>query len=154
MGQILVINGPNQIGQPGYQPQYYGTESLAEINKRLAEQARSAGHSIDFYESGSEPELAARVRAAAQDGTGVVIINPTHLTYRGFELRAAFEESGVPMIEVHLSNIFRRQAFRHHSLFSDLAQALITGAGARSYEYALDAAMRILDDPDANLHAY
>ena len=154
MGTILLINGPNRIGQPGHDPQYYGTIPLSEINDRLAKLVSDRGHCVEFFEGSNETELVQRVRAANNDETGVIVINPTRLTTKGFELREAFEEVDVPFIEIHISNIFRRNAFRHHSLFSDLSQGLITGVGARGYEYAIDTAVHILEDPDAELHDY
>lgn len=148
------MNGPNRIGQPDGDSRYYGDQTLDNINARLAARARQLGHDIEFFVGNTEDALVARVHQAKAESVGVVILNPTRLTGRGFALRDAFTETGLPMIEVHLSNIFRRQAFRHPSLFSDLAQGLVTGLGDAGYDYALESALRILDDPDGSLHDY
>lgn len=144
MATILVLNGPNLNLLGSREPQYYGADTLEQINARLAVQAQAAGHSISFYQSNAEHDLVGRVQQAIQEGIGFIVINPAAFTHTSVALRDALAASRIPFIEVHLSNVHAREAFRRHSYFSDLAEGVITGLGAQGYELALAAAIERL----------
>ena len=119
----------------------YGRITLDEINSKLAEQAKKNGASIDTLQSNAEVALVDRVQAARLDGTEFIIINPAAFTHTSVALRDALAAVGIPFIEVHLSNVFAREAFRKESFFSDLAVGVISGLGASGYELALQYAL-------------
>ncbi|NIP73775.1 MAG: type II 3-dehydroquinate dehydratase [Gammaproteobacteria bacterium] len=144
MSRILVLNGPNLNLLGSREPEHYGTQSLAEIDKRLSEAARKAGHELETFQSNAEHELVERVQQAAQAGVSFILINPAAFTHTSVALRDALSAAGIPFIEIHLSNVYRRESFRHHSYFSDLAVGVIAGLGAQGYELALQAALRQL----------
>jgi 3-dehydroquinate dehydratase-2 len=144
MAEILVLNGPNLNLLGSREPQHYGHDTLESINAGLAESARAAGHGIQFFQSNAEHELIARVQAAMQEKVAFILINPAGFTHTSVALRDALAASGIPFIEVHLSNIHARESFRKHSYFSDLARGVISGLGAQGYELALAAAIHIL----------
>ncbi len=144
MAKILVLNGPNLNLLGSREPQYYGADTLEQINARLAAQAQAAGHSISFYQSNAEHDLVGRVQQAIQEGVAFILINPAAFTHTSVALRDALAASRIPFIEVHLSNVHAREAFRRHSYFSDLAAGVITGLGAQGYELALAAAIERL----------
>lgn len=144
MAAILVLNGPNLNLLGTREPQYYGADTLDQINTRLTGQAQAAGHSIDFYQSNAEHDLVERVQRAIQEGVAFILINPAAFTHTSVALRDALAASRIPFIEVHLSNVHAREAFRKHSYFSDLAEGVISGLGAQGYELALAAAIERL----------
>ena len=144
MPQILVLNGPNLNLLGAREPQHYGRATLEDINARLATQAKAAGIGIDFFQSNAEHELIARVQQALREQAAFILINPAGFTHTSVALRDALAATGIPFIEVHLSNIHAREDFRKHSYFSDLARGVISGLGAQGYELALGAAINIL----------
>jgi 3-dehydroquinate dehydratase-2 len=144
MAAILVLNGPNLNLLGTREPEYYGADTLDQINARLTAQAGSAGHSIAFYQSNAEHELVGRVQQAIREGVAFILINPAAFTHTSVALRDALAASRIPFIEVHLSNVHAREAFRQHSYFSDLAAGVISGLGAQGYELALAAAIERL----------
>lgn len=137
---ILVLHGPNLNLLGMREPAHYGNTTLAEINTRLAGRARAAGVELETLQSNSEAVLIERVHAAWQQ-TGYMIVNPAAFTHTSVALRDALAAVGIPFIEVHLSNVFARESFRHHSYFSDLAVGVISGLGAQGYELALEHAL-------------
>lgn len=137
MKKILVLHGPNLNLLGSREPDVYGRITLDEINSKLAEQAKKNGASIETLQSNAEAVLVDRVQAARLDGTEFIIINPAAFTHTSVALRDALAAVGIPFIEVHLSNVFAREAFRKESFFSDLAVGVISGLGARGYELAL-----------------
>ena len=144
MSRLLVLNGPN-LNLLGYrEPGIYGNTTLAEIEARLRERGEQAGIVVECLQSNAEHELVDRVQAAAQDGTGYILINPAAFTHTSVALRDALAAVGIPFIEIHLSNPDAREPFRQHSYFSDLAQAVIAGFGADGYLHAFDKARRSL----------
>jgi len=147
MSEILVLNGPNLNLLGTREPEHYGRDTLESINVQLSELASTAGHKIRFYQSNAEHELISRVQAAIQENIAFILINPAGLTHTSVPLRDALAATGIPFIEVHLSNIHAREAFRQHSYFSDLARGVISGLGAQSYTLALTAAIHILKNP-------
>jgi 3-dehydroquinate dehydratase-2 len=144
MPDILLIHGPNLNLLGTREPGIYGACTLEEINHSAVEQCALAGARLETLQSNSEAELVDRVQQAGTDGTGFIVINPAAFTHTSVALRDAFAAVGLPFMEVHLSNVHAREAFRHRSFFSDLAQAVICGLGPRGYKTALEAALEQL----------
>lgn len=144
MARLLLLHGPNLnlLGQR--EPQLYGCATLAEIDAELVAAAAAAGHELVAFQSNGEQALIERVHAAASDGTAFILINPAAFTHTSIALRDALAAVAIPFVEVHLSNVHAREAFRRHSYFSDLAVGVIAGFGTDSYRLALDAALRRL----------
>jgi 3-dehydroquinate dehydratase-2 len=144
MAKFLVLHGPNLnlLGQR--EPEVYGTTTLNEINAAIKTQAEANGHQVTCFQSNAEHELVDQIQAAAKDKTDFIVINPGAFTHTSIALRDAFLSVKVPFIEVHLSNVFAREEFRRKSYLSDIAVAVITGAGAIGYELAVLAAERKL----------
>lgn len=141
--QILVLHGPNLNLLGTREPGVYGTHTLEQINADLVDFAAVAGVSLNTFQSNHEGVLIDRVQAARTDGSDFIIINPAALTHTSVGLRDALAAVNLPFIEVHLSNIHQREAFRHHSYFSELAVGVICGLGADGYRLALDHAIRL-----------
>ncbi len=146
MATILVLHGPNLNLLGTREPEVYGADTLEQINRRLQTRAQDAGHHLQALQSNAEYELVERVQDARHEGVDFILINPAGLTHTSVVLRDALLAVGIPFIEVHLSNIYQRESFRHHSYFSDIAEGLIAGLGAKGYELALDAALTKLDE--------
>ncbi len=144
MSEILLLNGPNLNLLGVREPAVYGAESLQDIVSRISAEAARAGVSIEAFQSNAEHALVDRVQAARTDGTQFIIINPAAFTHTSIALRDALAAVEVPFIEVHLSNVHRREAFRHHSYFSDIAEGVIVGLGSLGYDCALAAALKHL----------
>lgn len=138
---ILVIHGPNLNLLGLREPHHYGSDTLESINQRLAAQASAAGIQLECVQSNSEAELINKVQSLALKSVDFVIINPAAFTHTSVALRDALSAIKVPFIEVHLSNVYAREPFRHHSYFSDIAVGVISGLGAQGYAYALDYAI-------------
>jgi 3-dehydroquinate dehydratase II len=141
MSRILLLNGPNLNLLGSREPSVYGSATLQEIETKLHGLASSRGHELIAVQSNAEHELVAKIQASKRDGIGFVIINPGAFTHTSIALRDAFLAVGVPFIEVHLSNVFAREAFRHHSYLSDIAVGCLFGLGPIGYELALQAAI-------------
>lgn len=141
MARILVLNGPNLNLLGTREPGHYGQDTLAHIEQRLRAQAESSAHKLDFYQSNAEHELIDKIHQAGQNGTEFILINPAAFTHTSVAIRDALLGIGLPFIEIHLSNIYSREPFRHHSYLSDKAVGVISGLGAESYELALQAAI-------------
>ncbi|MBF0271261.1 MAG: type II 3-dehydroquinate dehydratase [Magnetococcales bacterium] len=141
--RILVINGPNLNLLGKRETGIYGALTLADIESACRLKAKSLGVTIDFYQSNYEGGLVERIQAAlgAVDG---ILINPAAYTHTSVAIRDALLAVNIPVMEVHLSNIHRREPFRHHSYISDIAEGVIAGLGADGYLYALDAVVRRL----------
>ncbi len=145
MPSILVLNGPNLNLLGIREPGIYGHDTLDSIRQRLEQQARAAGCELDFLQSNAESVLVERVHQAYHDGAAFIVLNPAAFTHTSVALRDALSGTGIPFIEVHLSNVHAREGFRKHSYFSDIAAGVIFGLGAQGYELALQAALsRIL----------
>ena len=145
MPDILVINGPNLNLLGTREPQHYGQDSLDTINDRLKASAAANSLQLDCVQSNAEVELIEHVHKAAQDNVQYILINPAAFTHTSVALRDALSGVGIPFIEIHLSNVHAREAFREHSYFSDIAVGVISGFGALGYELALQAAMQQLN---------
>ena len=139
--QVLVLHGPNLNLLGTREPEVYGHETLEDINKRLAQTARSQGVALEAFQSNHEGALIERIHAAKKQGIACIIINPAGLTHTSVSLRDALAAVQIPFLEVHLSNIYRREAFRHKSYFSDLAVGCICGLGSQGYDLALHYAL-------------
>lgn len=142
---LLVVHGPNLNLLGTREPEVYGRDTLADIDARLAAQAAAAGVALASFQSNHEGALIDRIHAARLDGTRFILINPGAYTHTSIALRDALAGVALPFIEVHLSNVHRREAFRQHSYLSDLAVGVICGLGAQGYELALQAALKRLD---------
>jgi 3-dehydroquinate dehydratase-2 len=140
--QVLVLHGPNLNLLGTREPEVYGSVTLAQIDAELKQIGTNAGSAVDTFQSNHEGALIDRVQAAAKDGTGFIVINPGALTHTSIGLRDALAGVAIPFIEVHLSNVHRREPFRHKSYFSDLAEGVIVGFGADGYRLALTQALK------------
>jgi 3-dehydroquinate dehydratase-2 len=140
MARILLLNGPNLNLLGTREPALYGAATLAEIEAKLKGLAAAQGHELVAAQSNAEHELVARVQSTRHDGIAFVIINPGAFTHTSIALRDSFLAVSIPFIEVHLSNVFAREEFRHRSYLSDLAVGCIVGLGPLGYELALTAA--------------
>jgi 3-dehydroquinate dehydratase-2 len=141
MAKLLVLNGPNLNLLGIREPGHYGRDDLESINARLGKQAETAGHVLECFQSNAEHELVERVHRTLGENVAYIIINPAAFTHTSVALRDALSAVAIPFIEVHLSNVHAREAFRRHSYFSDIAQGVISGLGAKGYELALEAAI-------------
>lgn len=141
MATILVLHGPNLNLLGTREPEIYGHATLADIDASLVQAAQAAGHQVLTLQSNAEHVLIERVQHARDDGTAFILINPGAFTHTSIALRDALAAVAIPFIEVHLSNVHAREAFRRQSYFSDLAVGVIAGFGANSYAYALNAAI-------------
>ncbi|MGV8825941.1 type II 3-dehydroquinate dehydratase [Methylibium petroleiphilum] len=145
MMEILVLHGPNLNLLGSREPAVYGATTLAEIDAALLRRAGEAGFGLASFQSNHEGALVDRVQEARSDGTRFILINPAAFTHTSVALRDALAAVALPFIEVHLSNVHRREAFRHHSYFSELAEGVIVGLGASGYRLALEFALERLD---------
>jgi 3-dehydroquinate dehydratase-2 len=139
--KILVLHGPNLNLLGEREPAVYGSTTLAEIDGALGETAQAAGHALESLQSNAEHVLVERIQAARHDGTAFILINPAAFTHTSVAIRDALAAVRIPFIEIHLSNPHAREPFRKQSYFSDLAVGVVSGFGAHSYRYALDAAL-------------
>ncbi|AAZ96136.1 3-dehydroquinate dehydratase [Thiobacillus denitrificans ATCC 25259] len=144
--QILVVHGPNLNLLGSREPKHYGRVTLEEIDRSLVSRAEAAGALVETFQHNHEGALIDRIHQAARDRVDFIIINPAAYTHTSVALRDALAASAIPFIEIHLSNIFAREAFRQHSYFSDLAIGVISGLGAQGYELALEHALRHFQD--------
>jgi 3-dehydroquinate dehydratase II len=140
--QVLVLHGPNLNLLGTREPEVYGAVTLAQIDAELKQIGANAGATVVTFQSNHEGALIDRVQASAKDGTNFIVINPAALTHTSVGLRDALAGVAMPFIEVHLSNVHRREPFRHKSYFSDLAEGVIVGFGADGYRLALTQALK------------
>ncbi len=146
--RILVINGPNLNLLGRRDPAIYGTKTLEEINALLEERARELGVELKFFQSNSEGSLIDFIQSEAPQASGI-IINPGALTHYGLSLRDALADTGLPIVEVHLSNIYAREEWRRHSVIAPIARGQISGFGWRGYIAALELLVREIEDREA-----
>ncbi|AJC20042.1 type II 3-dehydroquinate dehydratase [Pandoraea pulmonicola] len=142
--RILVLHGPNLNLLGTREPEVYGRTTLADIDQALDTEAKAAGAEVVTFQSNHEGALVDRIQAARGESIDFIVINPAAYTHTSVAIRDALAGVGIPFVEVHLSNVHAREAFRHHSYFSDIAQGVICGLGWRGYVYALDFALRRL----------
>ena len=137
-GRVLVLHGPNLNLLGTREPEHYGSTTLGEINRGLARRAAATGVELEAFQSNHEGALIERVHAAREQGVAFIVINPAGYTHTSVALRDALAAVNIPFVEVHLSNVFARETFRHHSYFSDLAVGVISGLGSEGYLLALE----------------
>lgn len=145
MASILVLHGPNLNRLGTREPGVYGATTLEQINQHLRELASQQGHHLLSLQSNAEHELIERIHAAGDEAIDFIIINPAAFTHTSVAIRDALLSVSIPFIEVHLSNVYKREPFRHHSYFSDVAEGVICGLGAKGYELALQAAIHKIE---------
>ena len=138
---ILVLHGPNLNLLGLREPEHYGNITLAGINDSLQSQAKQANIALETYQSNAEAEIVAKIQSLAINKVDFIIINPAAFTHTSISIRDAISAVKIPFIEVHLSNVFARESFRHHSYFSDVAVGVISGLGAEGYNAALSYAI-------------
>lgn len=135
-----MLNGPNLNLLGTREPDIYGTTTLAQIESGLADEAQELGHELETFQSNHEGDLIERVQQAKAEGVDFILINAGALTHTSIALRDALAAVAIPFIEVHISNVYEREAFRHHSYLSAIAQGVIVGLGPLGYRLALQAA--------------
>lgn len=141
MSDILVLHGPNLNMLGVREPSVYGAETLEVINRKLEQQAQAAGFSLLALQSNAEHQLIDAIHQALANNTRFILFNPAAFTHTSVALRDALLAVNIPFFEVHLSNVFKREAFRQHSYFSDIAQGVICGFAGQGYSLALQAAI-------------
>lgn len=134
---VWVLHGPNLNLLGTREPATYGTTTLAQINSMLVEQGKAVGVTVETFQSNHEGALIERIHAAPAAGVAFIVINPAAFTHTSVAIRDALAGVGTPFVEVHLSNVHRREAFRHHSYLSDIAVGVIAGLGPAGYRFAL-----------------
>jgi 3-dehydroquinate dehydratase-2 len=143
---VLVLHGPNLNLLGSREPKHYGLATLDDINRALASRGEAVGAQVETFQHSHEGALIDRIHQAGRDQVDFIVINPAGYTHTSVALRDALAATAIPFIEVHLSNIYARESFRHHSYFSDLAVGVVSGLGAHGYELALEYALRHLQD--------
>jgi 3-dehydroquinate dehydratase-2 len=141
---LLLVNGPNLNLLGTREPEVYGATTLAEIEQLASAQASAAGASLRCFQSNHEGALIDRIHAAKTEGVQAIIINPGALTHTSVALRDALAGVAIPFVEMHISNIYRRESFRQHSYLSDLAAGVICGFGVEGYRIAIEFAVKKL----------
>ena len=144
MARLLVLNGPNLNLLGSREPQVYGSDSLEDIHQHCQAWTRRHDHELLFFQHNAEHELIARIHEAGTQNVAFIVFNPAAFTHTSIALRDALLGVKIPFIEVHLSNVFARESFRHHSYLSDIAVGVISGLGPQGYELALRAANHYL----------
>ena len=137
--KVLFLFGPNLGALGRRDPDLYGSETLSQIMASVEERGRGGGHTVAWKQSDHEGDLVGGLLGARQDSVGMVVMNPGALSHYSYALRDAVQGCGVPVIEVHMSNIYAREEFRRHSVVSEVCRATITGVGAGGYHLALEA---------------
>ena len=139
---LLLLNGPNLNLLGTREPEVYGTSTLADIEQAAMAQAKAAGADLACFQSNHEGALIDRIHAARAEGIDGIVINPGGLTHTSVALRDALAGVAIPFVEVHISNIYQRETFRHHSFLSAIAQGTICGLGLDGYRFAIDFALK------------
>lgn len=148
MAKIQVLNGPNVNMIGTHHQQVFGNTTLEQLDQRLIELAHHHGHQLETFQSNAEYELIDQVQTSRRRGIAYIILNPGGLAYTSIALRDAFSAVEVPFIEVHLSNIYARDAFRSQSHFSGIATGTVCGLGVHGYELALMHVLKALDNKE------
>lgn len=142
--KFLLLNGPNLNLLGTREPEVYGAQTLADVEQAAMAQTAAAGVTLSCFQSNHEGALIDRIQAARTEGVDVIVINPGGLTHTSVALRDALAGVAIPFIEVHISNIHRRETFRHHSYLSGIAVGVICGLGIEGYHAAIDFALKKL----------
>ena len=140
MSRLLLINGPNLNLLGSREPEIYGSQTLAQIEAELTAEAAKLGHELLCCQKNQEGLLIERIHQARQEQVAFILLNPGAFSHTSIALRDALLGVAIPFVEIHLSNVYRREAFRHHSYFSDIAAGVIVGLGPMGYRLALQAA--------------
>ena len=144
MAQLLLLNGPNLNRLGTREPEIYGSDTLADLEKDMTERASELGHHLSCFQSNAENEIIDKIHAS-QDSIDFILLNPAAFIHTSVSIRDALASVDVPFYEIHISNVYAREPFRHHSYFSDQAVGVITGFGLMGYGFALSAADRFLN---------
>lgn len=142
--KLLLLNGPNLNLLGTREPAIYGSATLQDIENAAIQQAQAQGASLVCFQSNHEGQLIDRIHAARSEQIDAIVINPGGLTHTSVALRDALSGVAIPFIEVHISNIHKREAFRHHSFLSSVAKGVICGLGTDGYRLAIDFALKNL----------
>ncbi|SNS22797.1 3-dehydroquinate dehydratase [Noviherbaspirillum humi] len=142
--KLLLLNGPNLNLLGTREPHVYGSTTLADVEQAAIAQAKAAGAELDFFQSNHEGALIDRIHAARTEGVDAIVINPAGLTHTSVALRDALAGVAIPFIEVHISNVHQREAFRHHSYLSGIATGVICGLGVEGYRLGIEYALKKL----------
>lgn len=142
--EILLINGPNLNLLGSREPEVYGKATLADIEAAAQQQSLAQGKQLAYFQSNHEGQILDRIHSAKQENIRFIIINPGAFTHTSIALRDALAGVAIPFIEVHISNIYQRESFRHHSYLSDIAKGVICGLGVDGYRLAIDFALKNL----------
>lgn len=140
--KLLLLNGPNLNLLGTREPAVYGAATLADIESAATAQVAAAGGSLSCFQSNHEGALIDRIHAARNEGVDAIVINPGGLTHTSVALRDALAAVAIPFIEVHISNIYQREEFRHHSYLAAIARGTICGLGVDGYRFAIDFALK------------
>ena len=140
--KLLLLNGPNLNLLGTREPAVYGSATLADIERAATAQAAAAGATLSCFQSNHEGALIDRIHAAKAEAVEAIVINPGALTHTSIALRDALAGVAIPFVEVHISNIYQREAFRHHSFLSAIALGTICGLGTDGYRFAIDFALK------------
>ena len=143
--KILVINGPNLNMLGKRDAGQYGSKTLAEIERRVGQRAEELGAEVDFFQSNHEGGIVDHLQQAA-DSADAIVINPGALTHYGLSMRDALADAGLPVVEIHLSNIHARERFRHRSVVAPIAVGQVCGLGWRGYVYAVEYVIARLEE--------
>jgi len=135
--KVVVLNGPNLNLLGTREPQIYGSTTLADVEASLRAQAKELGIALECFQSNHEGAIVDRIHAARAEGVKFMMINPGAFTHTSVAIRDAFSGVAIPFVEVHISNVYKREAFRHHSYLSDVAEAVMCGFGTLGYNLAL-----------------
>ena len=141
---ILLLNGPNLNLLGTREPEVYGSTTLADVERAANEQVAQAGAKLTTFQSNHEGALIDRIQAAKKEGIDAIVINPGGLTHTSVSLRDALAGVAIPFVEIHVSNIHQREAFRHHSYLSGIAVGVICGLGTEGYTAAISFALKKL----------
>lgn len=139
--KLLLINGPNLNLLGSREPGVYGSTTLDQVVEQATKQAEASGASLAGFQSNHEGALIDRIHSARSEGIDAIVINPGGLTHTSVALRDALAGVAIPFVEVHISNIYKRESFRHHSYLSELATGVICGCGVQGYRLAVDFAI-------------
>ena len=139
--EILLINGPNLNLLGNRENTIYGNETLEDIEKKMSEICKENSISFSSFQSNAEHEIVEKIHSAKDENISKIIMNPGAFTHTSISIRDALIGVGIPFFEIHISNIFAREEFRHKSYFSDIAEGVVCGMGTKGYEFALEKAI-------------
>lgn len=145
MAKLLLLNGPNLNRLGTREPEIYGADTLADLEQDMQKRASELGHDLECFQSNAEHEIIEKLHASHKK-VDFILFNPAAFTHSSVAIRDAIASIDIPFYEIHISNVYAREPFRHHSYFSDQAVGVITGFGLMGYGFALAAADRYLSN--------